>query len=124
MPQGGSIVLISSAAARLGMPHHETIAAAKAGVQGLALAAAATYARRNLRVNCVAPGLTRTALTQAITVNEKVAAGSRSMHALGRFGEPSEVASAIAWLLDPEQAWITGQVIGVDGGLATVRTRG
>lgn len=122
--QGGSVVLLSSAAARLGMASHEAIAAAKAGVQGLALSAAATYASRNLRVNCVAPGLTKTPLTERITGNEVVAKGSLAMHALGRFGEASEVASAIAWLLDPEQSWVTGQVIGVDGGLATVRTRG
>uniref|UniRef100_A0A7V4XS50 SDR family oxidoreductase n=1 Tax=Acidobacterium capsulatum TaxID=33075 RepID=A0A7V4XS50_9BACT len=124
MKQGGSVVLLSSAAARLGMASHEAIAAAKAGVQGLALSAAATYASRNLRVNCVAPGLTKTPLTERITGNEMVAKGSLAMHALGRFGEASEVASAIAWLLDPEQSWVTGQVIGVDGGLATVRTRG
>ncbi len=119
----GSIVLVSSAAARLGMANHEAIAAAKAGIQGLALAAAATYANRNLRFNCVAPGLTRTPLTEKITGNEVVAKGSLAMHALGRFGEPADVASAIEWLLDPRQHWITGQIIGVDGGLSTVRAR-
>jgi NAD(P)-dependent dehydrogenase (short-subunit alcohol dehydrogenase family) len=124
MKEGGSVVLLSSAAARLGMASHEAIAAAKAGVQGLALAAAATYASRRIRINCVAPGLTRTPLTERITGNETVAKGSVAMHALGRFGEPEEVASAIAWFLDPEQSWVTGQVLGVDGGLATVRTRG
>jgi len=124
MKHGGSVVLLSSAAARLGMASHEAIAAAKAGVQGLALSAAATYASRNLRVNCVAPGLTKTPLTERITGNEIVAKSSLAMHALGRFGEAREVASAIAWLLDPEQSWVTGQVIGVDGGLASVRARG
>lgn len=124
MKGGGSVVLISSAAARLGMANHEAIAAAKAGVQGLALSAAATYANRNLRFNCVAPGLTLTPLTERITGNEVVAKGSLGMHALGRFGQPQEVASAVAWLLDPEQSWVTGQVIGVDGGLASVRGRG
>ncbi|MGC8548084.1 MAG: SDR family NAD(P)-dependent oxidoreductase [Acidobacteriaceae bacterium] len=124
MKEGGSVVLLSSAAARLGMASHEAIAAAKAGVQGLALAAAATYASRKIRINCVAPGLTRTPLTERITGNEVVAKGSLAMHALGRFGEPEEVASAIAWFLDPEQSWVTGQVLGVDGGLATLRTRG
>ena len=124
MKEGGSVVLLSSAAARLGMASHEAIAAAKAGVQGLALAAAASYASRKIRINCVAPGLTRTPLTERITGNEVVAKGSLAMHALGRFGEPEEVASAIAWFLDPEQSWVTGQVLGVDGGLATVRTRG
>jgi NAD(P)-dependent dehydrogenase (short-subunit alcohol dehydrogenase family) len=64
------------------------------------------------------------ALTERITGNETVAKGSVAMHALGRFGEPEEVASAMAWFLDPEQSWVTGQVLGVDGGLPTVRTRG
>jgi NAD(P)-dependent dehydrogenase (short-subunit alcohol dehydrogenase family) len=123
MKTGGSVVLVSSAAARLGMANHEAIAAAKAGIQGLALAAAATYAPRNLRFNCVAPGLTRTLLTARITGNETVAKGSLAMHALGRFGDPADVASAIEWLLDPGQHWITGQILGVDGGLATVRGR-
>lgn len=120
---GGSVVLCSSAAARLGMANHEAIAAAKAGILGLTLAAAASYAPRNLRFNAVAPGLTKTPLTEKITGNETIAKGSLSMHALGRFGEPADVASAIEWLLDPRQHWITGQVIGVDGGLATVRGR-
>lgn len=121
--QGGSVVLVSSAAARLGMANHEAIAAAKAGIQGLAIAAAASYAPRNLRINCVAPGLTQTPLTAKITGNEVVAKGSLAMHALGRFGEAADVASAIEWLLDPRQHWITGQVIAVDGGLSTVRGR-
>lgn len=124
MKQGGSVVLCSSAAARLGMANHEAIAAAKAGILGLTLAAAASYAPRNIRINAVAPGLTRTPLTERITSNETVAKGSLSMHALGRFGEPADVASAIEWLLDPQQQWVTGQVLGVDGGLATLRGRG
>jgi NAD(P)-dependent dehydrogenase (short-subunit alcohol dehydrogenase family) len=123
MKTGGSVVFVSSAAARLGMANHEAIAAAKAGIQGLMLAAAASYAARNLRFNCVAPGLTRTPLTTRITGNETVAKGSLAMHALGRFGEAADVASAIEWLLDPRQHWITGQILGVDGGLATVRGR-
>jgi NAD(P)-dependent dehydrogenase (short-subunit alcohol dehydrogenase family) len=121
--RGGSLVLLSSAAARVGMANHETIAAAKGAIEGLALAAAATYASRGLRVNCVAPGLTRTPLTARITGNEAAAKASMAMHALGRFGEAGEIASAIAFLLDPEQSWITGQVLGVDGGLSTVRSR-
>jgi NAD(P)-dependent dehydrogenase (short-subunit alcohol dehydrogenase family) len=123
MKSGGSVVFVSSAAARLGMANHEAIAAAKAGIQGLALAAAASYAPRNLRFNCVAPGLTQTPLTARITANETVAKGSLAMHALGRFGEAADVASAIEFLLDPRQHWITGQILGVDGGLATVRGR-
>lgn len=120
---GGSIVLLSSAAARIGLASHEAVAAAKAGVVGLALAAAATYAPRGVRVNVVAPGLVRTPLSEPLLRARASAEASRAMHPLGRIGEPEEVASAIAWLLDPEQAWVTGEVLGVDGGLAAVRSR-
>lgn len=120
---GGSIVLVSTAAARTGLANHEAIAAAKAGVQGLALSAAATYAPQGVRVNCVAPGLVDTSLASAITSSDKALEASRGMHALGRIGEPDEVAAAIEWMLDPTQGWVTGQVLGVDGGLGTVRAR-
>jgi 3-oxoacyl-[acyl-carrier protein] reductase len=121
--EGGSIVLCSSVAARRGLVNHEAIAAAKAGVEGLALAAAASYARYRVRVNCVAPGLTRTELTRSLTQNENVAKMSAALHPLGRIGEPAEVASAICWLLDREQGWVTGQVLGVDGGLGHLQAR-
>lgn len=123
MNSGGAIVLVSSAAARVGLANHEAIAAAKAGIIGLTLAAAASYAARGIRVNCVAPGLTETPLTARITANEASRKASEAMHALGRIGRPEEIASAMAWLLDPENSWVTGQVIGVDGGLASVRPR-
>jgi len=122
--QGGSIVLVSSAAARIGLANHEAIAAAKAGVIGLTLSAAATYASKGIRINAVAPGLVRTPLTQRIWENPKSAEASEAMHALGRLGEPDDVASLIAWLLDSANSWVTGQVIGVDGGLGSLRTRG
>lgn len=123
MDTGGSVVLVSSAAARVGLVNHEAIAAAKAGVIGLTLSAAATYASRGIRVNCVAPGLVRTPLTTRITENEASLKASVAMHALRRIGEPEDVAAAIDWLLDSRQGWITGQVLGVDGGLADVRPR-
>jgi 3-oxoacyl-[acyl-carrier protein] reductase len=124
MQTGGSIVLVSSVAARVGLANHEAIAAAKAGIIGLALSAAATYAERGIRVNCVAPGLVRTPLTAQLTANAAGLKASTALHPLGRIGEPADVAVAIAWLLNPQQSWITGQVLGVDGGLATLRTRG
>jgi NAD(P)-dependent dehydrogenase (short-subunit alcohol dehydrogenase family) len=122
LDDGGVIVLVSSAAARVGFANHEAIAAAKAGVVGLTLSAAATYASRGIRVNAVAPGMTRTPATERI-VNGPGGEASCSMHPLGRLGEPKDVASAITWLLDPAQSWVTGQVLGVDGGITAARAR-
>lgn len=122
-PIGGSIVLCSSAVASHGLPNHEAIAAAKAGVVGLAKSAAASYAPQNLRVNCVAPGLTRTPMTEKITGSEVALAASVAMHPLKRVGEAEEVAAAIAFMLDPANSWITGQVLGVDGGLGSIKAK-
>ena len=123
MKRGGSVVLCSTAATLVGIPNHEAIAAAKAGINGLVLSAAATYASRGLRFNAVAPGLTRTPLTKSITGNEMALKGSESMHPLGRIGKPEDIASQIVWLLNPANAWVTGQVLAVDGGLSALRPR-
>jgi NAD(P)-dependent dehydrogenase (short-subunit alcohol dehydrogenase family) len=120
---GGSVVLIASAAALSGLPNHEAIAAAKAGIVGLTRSAAASYANSRLRFNAVAPGLVKTKMTQQLWSSEKTAAGSIAMHPLGRLGVPEDVASLIAWLLEPSNDWVTGQVMAVDGGLAHLRNR-
>lgn len=122
MGNGGSIALVSSAAAHIGLPNHEAIAAAKAGVEGLVRSAAATYARHNIRVNCVAPGLTRSKLTSSITDNPSRLQASTDMHALGRIGEPADVAHVLDWLLSSQSSWVTGQSIVVDGGLSSVKS--
>ncbi len=120
---GGSIVLISSAAAQIGLANHEAIAAAKAGIIGLMRSAAATYAGRGIRVNAVAPGLVKSEMTRKLWETESAATASKQMHALGRLGEPDDIAKTIAWLLDSENSWITGQTISVDGGLSSVVPR-
>jgi len=118
---GGCVVLISSAAASTGLAIHEAIAAAKGGIAAMSVSAAATYASRNIRVNCVAPGLVRTPMTARLTQSEMSLKASQAIHPLGRIGDPEDVAAAIAFLLDPANNWITGQVLGVDGGLATLK---
>lgn len=120
---GGSVVLVSTAATRLGLPNHEAIAAAKAGIEGLTRSAAATYASAGIRFNAVAPGLVRSNMTRRLWETPAAAETSLQMHALGRLGEPLDVARLMAFLLDPQNNWITGQVIGVDGGLGAVLPR-
>lgn len=123
MKSGGSIVLSSSAVGRIGLNNHEAIASAKAGIIGLARSAAATYAKRGVRVNAVAPGLVDTPLSARILSSKAGRKQSEAMHAVGRVGQPEDVADAITWLIRPSADWVTGQVIGVDGGLGTVRSR-
>ena len=120
---GGSIVLMSSCAASAGLASHEVIAAAKAAVEGLTRAAAASYASWNVRVNAVAPGLVDTSLSAHITKKDAALEASRSMHPIGRIGAPNDIARAIRFLLDPEADWITGDVLHVDGGLSNLRSR-
>ncbi len=120
---GGSIVLVSSVAARYGMANHEAIAAAKAGVEGLTVSLAATYANRGIRVNAVAPGLVKSEMTRSLWESAPIAQASEKMHPLGRLGEPAEVAALMAWLLEPASGWLTGQVIGIDGGLGSIASR-
>jgi NAD(P)-dependent dehydrogenase (short-subunit alcohol dehydrogenase family) len=117
--QRGALVLFSTAAAHVGLPNHEAIAAAKAGVEGLARASAATWAPKGVRVNVVAPGLVETPLSAAITRPGPALDVSQRMHALGRIGQPADVVPAVhAALFSP---WMTGQVLVVDGGLSGVR---
>jgi len=122
--RGGSIALVSSAAARRGLSNHEAIAAAKAGVAGLVRSAAATYARNGIRVNCVSPGLVDTDMAATITGNPAALKASKALHPLGRIGRPDDVARALDWLLDPLQSWVTGQDIAVDGGLSALGASG
>jgi NAD(P)-dependent dehydrogenase (short-subunit alcohol dehydrogenase family) len=120
-PHPCSLVLISSVAAGLGLANHEAIAAAKAGIEGLVRAAAASYAGTGLRVNAIAPALTETPLTTGMTTNEQIRKAVTAMHPLGRLGTANDQAAAVCFLLGEESSWITGQVLGVDGGLRTVR---
>ncbi|MCY7417070.1 MAG: SDR family oxidoreductase [Chloroflexi bacterium] len=123
VPRGrpASVVLFSSAATRIGLLNHEAIAAAKGGIDGLVISAAASYATRGIRVNALAPGLVRSRLTQRMVENEAMLRASEAMHPLGRVGEPEDVAALATFLVSPDAGWITGQVIAVDGGLSGVK---
>jgi 3-oxoacyl-[acyl-carrier protein] reductase len=119
---GGSVVLFSTCAARIGLPNHEAVAACKAAVEGLTRSAAATYAARGIRFNALAPGLVDTPLASRIASRPASRQASEAQHPLGRIGTPVEVASLAAWLLGPDAEWVTGQVFGIDGGLSRVKS--
>lgn len=111
-----SVVLISSVVAHHGFPNHEAISAAKAAVAAMAMSAAATYAARGIRVNVVAPGLTRSGLTARFIATPEAEARSAAAIPLARIGEPADPAALIEFLLSERSAYLTGQVITVAGG--------
>lgn len=119
----GSVVLFSSVAARRGFPNHAAIGAAKAAVEGLAVSLAAELAP-SIRVNVVAPSLTRTRLAEPLTRSPQMADAIARQHPLGRLGEAEDAAALADFLLSAASGWITGQVIGVDGGRGTLAGRG
>ena len=116
-----SIVLMSTAATKIGLANHELICMAKSGIEGLAKSAAKTYSRKNIRVNTVSPGLVETPLSRSITDNPITLKASEKMHALGRVGKPKDISNMIIYLLDKENNWITGQDFIVDGGLSSTK---
>ncbi len=118
-----AVVLFSTVAVQQGFPAHASIAMAKGAVEGLTRALAAELAP-TLRVNAIAPSLTRTPLAAALTSNEQMAGAIAQLHPLQRLGEPDDIAALAQYLLSPEAGWITGQIIGVDGGRSTLRSRG
>ena len=99
----------------------EAIAAAKGAVTGLALGGAATYADKGVRVNVVAPGLTRSTLTQRFIATPEAEARSAALIPVNRIAEPDDVAHAFSFLLSPQAAHITGQVLRIDGGQGMLR---
>jgi NAD(P)-dependent dehydrogenase (short-subunit alcohol dehydrogenase family) len=118
-----SVVLFSSVAALQGFTFHASISMAKGAVDGLTLSLAAELAPK-IRVNAIAPSLTRTRLGESLLSNEQTTKAIAEMHALQRLGTPEDVAALAAFLLSPEADWITGQTISVDGGRSTLRTKG
>jgi NAD(P)-dependent dehydrogenase (short-subunit alcohol dehydrogenase family) len=118
---GASIVLFSTVAVKAGMPFHASVAGAKAAVEGLTRSLAAEFAPR-IRVNAIAPSLTDTPVAQNLLSSEEKRQASADRHPLKRIGTPQEIGRLAAHLLSDASAWLTGQIIHIDGGMSALRT--
>ena len=114
-----SIVLFSTVAVKQGFPNHSIISPVKASLEGLTVSLAAELAP-NVRVNCIAPSLSKSKMAGKILSNPKIAEGIAKQHPLKRVGEGNDSAALAKFLLSDESSWITGQIIGVDGGRSNV----
>ena len=114
----GSVVLFGTVASQQGMSFHASIAAAKGGLESLARSLAAEWAP-NIRVNVVNPSLTDTPLAEALLSTDQKRENAAQRHPLKKIGSPEDIAEAAIFCL--ENQWVTGQTIGVDGGMSTVR---
>lgn len=116
----GSVVLFSTVAVQQGMAFHASVAASKGAIEGLTRSLASEFAP-HVRVNAIAPSLTDTPLAEALLSNEKKREASEERHPLKRVGKAQDIASMAVHLVSENGSWITGQVIGVDGGMSRVR---
>ncbi|TAF43960.1 MAG: SDR family oxidoreductase [Sphingobacteriales bacterium] len=117
-----SIVLFSTVAAKTGMGFHASVAASKSALEGLVISLAAEFAANKIRVNVIAPSLTNTPLAANLLSSPERIEASDKRHPLGRIGTANEVADAAEFLLSDKSSWITGQVLGIDGGMSSLRT--
>ena len=111
----GSVVLFSTVAAQRGFTNHTIIASAKAAVEGLTVTLAAEFAP-HIRVNCIAPSLSKSKIAEPMLKNPVIAEGIAKAHPLKRLGEGKDSAALAKFLITGESSWITGQIIAVDGG--------
>lgn len=120
-PNGASVVLFSTVASKIGMPFHASIAVSKSAVEGLTKSLAAELSSFNIRVNCIAPSITDTPLAERILGTDEKREASANRHPLKAVGSPNEMAALVGFLISGQSSWITGQIIGVDGGLGSVK---
>ena len=118
---GASVVLFSTVAAKIGLGFHASVAASKGAIEGLTLSLAAELSSNRIRVNCVAPSLTDTPLAKNLLSSDEKKEASNKRHPIGRFGTSADIANVTAFLISDESSWITGQVLGVDGGMGSIK---
>jgi NAD(P)-dependent dehydrogenase (short-subunit alcohol dehydrogenase family) len=116
-----SVVMYSTVAVKVGMPFHASVAASKGALEGLGKSLAAELAP-NVRVNVIAPSITNTPMASRFLNNETKMEKSAQRHPLKRVGNASDIAAMTKFLLDDESGWITGQILGVDGGMSNLNT--
>ncbi len=121
--KNGSAIFFSSIAGTKGLSNHEAISAAKAGVEGFARSAAATYAKDNLRVNTIAPSIMYSNMSNKILSSDIAIDISKNMHPIPKIGDVNDILPVVTWLLSDDSKWVTGQTIHVDGGLSTLKPR-
>lgn len=119
---GASVVLFSTVAAKIGLGFHASVAASKGAIEGLTLSLAAELSSNKIRVNCVAPSLTDTPLAKNLLSSDEKKEASNKRHPIGRFGTSADIANITSFLISDESSWITGQVLGVDGGMGSIKT--
>ena len=116
-----SVVLYSTVAVKVGMPFHASVAASKGALEGLSKSLAAELAPKT-RVNVIAPSITNTPLADRFLNNEAKMEKSAQRHPLKRVGEASDIAAMTRFLLSEDSSWMTGQILGLDGGMSTLNT--
>lgn len=119
--ESASIVLFSSVASKLGMPFHASISASKSAVEGLTKSLSAELSAQKIRVNAIAPSLTDTNLASQLLATPEKREASGKKHPIQRIGNPEEIAKMVEFLLSENSSWITGQIIGIDGGMGNVK---
>nr|WP_299067559.1 SDR family oxidoreductase [uncultured Allomuricauda sp.] len=119
MATGSSMVFFSTVAVSMGMPFHTSVAAAKGAIEGFTKSLAAEYAP-NIRVNTIAPSLVDTALAKRLLNNDRKKELMSERHPLKRYGQTLDIANLAVFLLSDKSGWMTGQILGVDGGISTL----